>query len=444
MLVFPCPDCEYRLLAHPGKAGKALACPRCKTSVTVPIPDTGSSVFENEPRLVEDSSILSGFQSASGGSTATAAPRRVGATPPIPTRPSVTVQDTAVFDTPFDTPTPAKNSEDPFVQLTTALTMRMNPPDPLADLCLPSGICLLATALGIGFWIFAVLHDTDWLKYVWAIGGLEFAIGIVWVVHRAGDRNFSKGLLALLHPVTLYRVIHLGWPDGYRPLRFILSGLLLIALPFIALPTRTMVRKAMGWAEPTVTGRSIDSPAALLRQISERSINTEIIHKEQQRLATVKRETVPAPEAVELVAEFRKLLKNENSDVRAESLRTLYAWEKDAARPDVIALLGSEYQDDRAAALSLLKYWPDEAAVKAAVDRLTSEDDRYYAKDTIGEIAKTAPKVVEAVLLDSLLKPPPQDPIPAKPLLELLELVGGLETVKGLDAFIAATIPTRS
>ena len=77
--------------------------------------------------------------------------------------------------------------------------------------------------------------------------------------------------------------------------------------------------------------------------------------------------------------------------------------------------------------------------MKAAAGRLISEDDRFHAKDTLVEIGKTAPKTVESVLLDSLLKPADQDPIPAKPLLEVLEVVGTQSAVDGLKTFIAAT-----
>lgn len=439
MLAFPCPTCDYRLLAHPGKAGKSLACPRCKANVTVPDAGPGSSVFAEEaPKLHDSSSVLAGLEGAAGGSTTAAPPRRTATRHATPAPPAHKTMARARDAVAFDMPAPSKNSEDLFVQLTTALTMRMNPPpDPPADLRLSTGVWILATALGLGLWVFAVLHDTEWLKYVWAIGGLEFAIGIVWVVHRAGRRNAAKGLLALFPPVTLYRLVCLGGPDGYRPLRFVLSGLLLAALPFIALPTRTVVRNAMGWTEPTgPADRPTETPAGKLRQIIERSPNPEWIQKELAQLATRDRSTMTDAEKKELVTEFRKLLKHESSDVRTEAIRTLYVWDRESARRDVTALLQSEYRDDRATALALLKKWPTEETVKAVIDRLTSDDDRITAKETLADIGKVEPRIVEKAALDALLNPSPTDPVPAKPLLEVLELVGSQPTVDGLTRYI--------
>lgn len=373
----------------------------------------------------------------SGGSATAAATRRAtrSAAPAPAARAAVQVKDTVAFDMPVA----SRKSEDIFVQLTTALTMRMNPPpDPPADLRLSTGVWLLATAAGVGLWVLSFLHD-DLLKYVWAVGGFEFAIGIIWVIHRVGRRRPADGLLAIVPPVTVYHLVRNGGPDGYRPLRFVLSGLLLVGLTFIAIPCRAVVRTAMGWSASSVASdRSDDSPAAKFRQVAERSNNAEQIQKELIRLASADRSGLTAKDQSAMVAEFRNLLKNDSIDVRGEALRTLFAWEKTAAWQDVEFLLSSEYRDDRAAALALVKNWKSEEAVAAAVGRLASDDDRFLAKDAVLEMGKSVPKQVEKVLLDRLLKPAAQDPIPAKTILDLLESVGGPVSVADLAKYGAA------
>jgi hypothetical protein len=420
---FPCPHCGYRQLAPPKRAGKPVVCPKCRKKSTAPKGTPGGAV-STKKAAAEDSADVVDLETA----------------PPTPP-PVVTPQP--LVSVPDAEGAPAVRSEDLFAQLSTALTMKMNPaPDPRVDLRLSTGLWLVTTAVGVGMWVYFSLHKTDRLTLIWFVAGLQIVLGLGLIVYRAGCRGPVAGLVALFPPVTAYRLFQPDGPDGYRPLRFVVTAAVLAVLPFAPLPTRAAVGNTLGLTDPTqVSNPATETVVARFKRIVEKPGATNELRTELQRLAAVGPESAPEAEITQLVDMFRGLLKTGPAGIHAAAARALVAWDKDAARPDVTALLQSLFQDDRKTALSLLPTWPDEQSVRAAIDRIAQEEDQVNAKDALKAIGLVQPAVVERVTLDTLLAGN-RDTALDKSLLDVLEAVGREASVAGLTRYIESTTET--
>jgi hypothetical protein len=317
----------------------------------------------------------------------------------------------------------------------------MNPaPDPRVDLRLSTGLWLVTTAVGVGLWVYFSLHNTDRLTLIWFVAGLQIVLGLGLIVYRAGCRGPVAGLVALFPPVTVYRLFQSDGPDGYRPLRFIVTAAVLAVLPFAPVPTRAVVGNTLGLTDPTkLSNPATETVVARFKRIAEKSGASDELRKELLNLADVGPESASEAEISQLVDLFRGLLKKTSpAGVRDAAARALVAWDKDAARLDVTALLKSPFQDDRRTALTLLPTWPDEQSVRAAIGLITQDEDQGDAIDALKAIGRVQPTVVERVTLDTLLAGN-RDTAPDRLLFDVLETVGGEASVAGLTRYIESS-----
>jgi hypothetical protein len=318
--------------------------------------------------------------------------------------------------------------------------MKMNPaPDPRVDLRLSTGLWLVTTAVGVGMWVYFSLHKSDRLTLIWFVAGLQIVLGLGLIVYRAGCRGPVAGLVALFPPVTLYRLFQSDGPDGYRPLRFVVTAAVLAVLPFAPVPTRAVVGNTLGLTDPTkLSNPATETVVERFKRIAQKPGATDELRAELQRLAAVGPELASEDERTQLIDAFRSLLKNGPAGIRDAVTRALVAWDGDAARPDVTALLRSPYRDDRKTALSLLPTWPDEQSVRAAIGRIAQEEDQSNAIDALKAIGLVQPAVVERVTLETLLTDN-RDTAPDRLLFEVLEAVGGEASVVGLTRYIESS-----
>src|SRR5262245_28930373 len=107
MFSFPCPNCGYRQLAPPKRAGKPVVCPKCHKKTTVPKGPSGGPVNTKKATADDDDDMVE--------------LETVPATPPPAMTPQPLVPVLAGDGSQV-------RSEDLFAQLSTALTMKMNPP----------------------------------------------------------------------------------------------------------------------------------------------------------------------------------------------------------------------------------------------------------------------------------------------------------------------------
>jgi hypothetical protein len=237
----------------------------------------------------------------------------------------------------------------------------------------------------------------------------------------------------------MYRLFQSDGPDGYRPLRFVVTAAVLAVLPFAPVPTRAAVGNTLGLTDPTkLSNPATETVLARFKRIADKPGATDELREELQKLAVRGPESASEAEISQLVDMFRGLLKTSPAGIRDAAARALVVWDENAARPVVTALLQSPFQDDRKTALSLLPTWPDEPSVRAAIGRIAQDEDQGDAIDALKAIGLVQPTVVERVTLDTLLAGN-RDTAPDRLLFEVLEAVGGEASVAGLTRYIESS-----
>src|SRR5207253_3345454 len=109
------------------------------------------------------------------------------------------------------------------------LSSRMKPPpEPPRDIRPTTAIWMIGTGIGVALLIVALLTNNDFLPVVAGIGVAQIVFGTLWIVWMAYQREPKRGFLALLPPVNLWFMTRYKYAK-YRPLRFAMTGALLIA-----------------------------------------------------------------------------------------------------------------------------------------------------------------------------------------------------------------------
>src|SRR5579883_2963434 len=330
MFAYPCPFCAQRLLASPERAGQRTICPKCLKPIVIPRTDTLQA--EPEPAAAAAVSdppasaagnlgngfVLGGGPADAGGTShdtpippAKRPPSRVSTAVPGP-RPRSAAAARADSGMVVLAPTGVE-SADLAAELTAALTLRMRPPaEPPGDLKLSTGLWLMLTAVGLSLWLFALLYSPAAASYAALIGVVEFAVGYAWVVYLDGRRGPRQGLLALLPPVAVDRLLRPRSSQGYRPLRFVLAGVILFTLFLVTPAVRPRVQTLAGLDEapPPPPAAAADTPPAVRLRDLVAEKNDLLLVDELRDLAdrnAVLRAVTPPAEKANLVAELRKL-----------------------------------------------------------------------------------------------------------------------------------------
>jgi hypothetical protein len=326
------------------------------------------------------------------------------------------------------------NEVDLATELTATISMRMKPPpDPPADLQLSTGAWLLLSAVGLGLWLVGFAAEPEMFSYVAIVGALLAGVGYLWAVYLAGRHDWLRGLATLVPPVAVWRLAHPFGDNGYRPLRFVLTGLLLLGLAYLGPAARSAAGPVFTVLEPVrVEPPSPPStPVERLRAAAEHkqpdSLVGELVtlaRPEKLRDATddVKKETVP---------ELQRLVRHDRVEVRVAALPALAVWSPADARGPVLEALRSGEPAERKKALALAGQWPDEEVARAVAARLVDSQEQAQAEDAILAIGGPA----EAALLP-LLKS--EDKWFLLQVIELLGKVGGPRSVEALTEFSKA------
>ncbi len=292
-------------------------------------------------------------------------------------------------------------SADIAADLTAALTMRMKPPpEPPSDLRLSTGMWIILTAIAISLWLFCMMANMlDPLKYVALIAIFEILVGYFWIAYLAGHRNTMRGVTTLLPPVWICRAIEPSPFQGYRPVRFAITGLALLLLYVIGPQVQPSIYAAIGMENesPQVAKETTRTPVNRLTE-AERENNTATLIDTLQLLSeqTAQQMSDAADYKVALLAKFRNHLSHSSNDVRALALRNLVNWAGDDAKPDVIKTIAAEGDVERHEAIKLASRWNDVAVAKAVAARMTVKDDYPTVSETLLLIGGTAAE--EAVL----------------------------------------------
>ncbi|QEL15750.1 hypothetical protein [Limnoglobus roseus] len=286
-------------------------------------------------------------------------------------------------------------------ELTTVISMRMKPPaEPPSDLRLTTGLWIILTACGLALWLFCMMSDVEPLKNVALIGAIELLIGYVWVALAFGRRSTKQGFATLLPPVWVYRAANPPYEPGYRPLRFVVAGAILLTLYVIGPKVQPTLFVLIGFKDPSTQAPEavVETPLMKLQE-AERDKNLAGIR--EQLAAFGKPESflsTPPAEKPKVIENLRRLARFDRGEVKEDALRALVTWSPDEAKPLVVAAITSSNEEERAVAYELIPRWNDLDTVKLLVDRLGASKYARPALDTIGSTDRGRQAIEDAML----------------------------------------------
>src|SRR5262249_50761429 len=223
MFRYRCPHCSQLLQALEIRAGKTTVCSKCSRPLTIPA-DKAQWLNERGEALLAAPTVV-----VPGG------PPEVGAEPDADVLGAIAV---GAEDSREDKPLRLRSQADIAAELTTALTTRMKPPPrPPRDIRPSTAVWLLATGIAVALLILALLTSNAFLPAVACLPGAvgigrgEVGIGCGWVAWIAGQRDWRRGLLAILPPANVWFLTRRRYAK-YRPLWFVITGALLLAAAF--------------------------------------------------------------------------------------------------------------------------------------------------------------------------------------------------------------------
>lgn len=419
MFPYPCPSCSQRLLASPERVGQRTICPKCLRPLTIPTAEAAAALAPDvdfTAAVPETDHAL--FEPPT----------------PHPARSSVTPNSSLATRRPAPTPVAGAvllagpDEHDVATELTATISMRMKPPpDPPADLQLSTGAWLLLTAVGLVLWFVGFAAEPEMFSYVTIIGALLAAVGYLWAVYLAGRHDWLRGLATLVPPITIWRLVQPFGDNGYRPLRFVLTGLLLLGLAYLGPAARLGAGPIFTVLEPVRvdTPSPPSSPAERLRAVSDQKQPDALVGELLTLARPEKLKDADDDMKAETIAELKRLARHDRVEVRVAALPALALWSPAEAREPVLVALRSGEQVERKKALVLAGRWPDEEVARAVAPRLADSQEQALAEDAILAIGAPA----EAALLP-LLKS--EDKWFLLQVIELLGKVGGPRSVEAL------------
>ncbi len=420
MFTYPCPNCAMRLNAPEERAGQRTMCPKCLRPILIPSPEViallrGEDDVDLQPPEPEDApGPATPAERSVLGHGVLSAPRNSADSGRI------------VFSTAMMSPM------DMAADLSTAISLRMKPPpDPPADLRLSTGVWLILTLGGIALWLIGISVEPDVLPLVLVAGAFQAALGYLWAAYLVGKRSRVWGLLTLLPPIGLVRLFLPFGENGFRPLRFVVSGLLVVAIWTIAPQVREEI-KTWPWlarmtsppkadALPPASGAAEKLKAAAERRQPEYLVGQLADLSRPEAVAETPEADRPA-----VVAEIAAVLKSDQPEVRTAALNALAVWAPADARGPTLAALKSADPGERRSAMALAVRWPDAEMATAVATRLTDRQEQNTAQEIL--LAMGGP-AAEAALLPLLRS---DDQLFVLFVLDLVEKIGGPKSVDGL------------
>lgn len=286
-------------------------------------------------------------------------------------------------------------------ELTTVISLKMKPaPEPPSDLRLTTGLWIILTACGAALWLFCMMSDTEPLKYVAVIGTVELLIGYFWVAIAYGNRHPRQGLTTLLPPLWVYRAANPPYEPGYRPLRFVVAGAVLLSLYVIAPKVQPTLFAWIGISEDPPAPAS-EKPETPLMALQTAENDGDTLGVKRQLALFAKTESMiltPAHEKPAVIVTLKRLVRHVRPEVRVEALRSLVLWSKDDAKAPVLAALKAGNEEERESAYELVSNWHDVETVKLLVSQLGANPLSRPALEAVGKSERGRSAIEEAIL----------------------------------------------
>lgn len=286
-------------------------------------------------------------------------------------------------------------------QLTTVISLKMKPsPEPPSDLRLTTGLWIILTACGAALWLFCMMSDSEPLKYVAAIGALELLIGYLWVAIAFGNRNTRQGFTTLFPPMWVYRAANPPYEPGYRPLRFVVAGAVLLSMYVLAPKVQPTLYAWIGFSDDSPPTQP-DRPETPLMKLQAAEGDGDTLGVKRQLALFAKSESLiltPPHEKPAVIATLNRLVKGPRAEIRDDALRALAIWAKDDAKPAVLAAIATGSDDERETAYELVTSWNDAETVQLLVKQLGLSNQARPALDVIGKTAAGRAALEDAIL----------------------------------------------
>ena len=294
----------------------------------------------------------------------------------------------------FNPPLHLRSEMDIAAALTDVLTTRMKPPPkPPRDLYISTAFWLLLTGIAAILLGLTLFKPLDYLKWVIYVGALQIVIGYVWIVALAFRRDPASAVTAAIPPITFMYLANKRY-RRFRPLRFVLTGALLIVFALFGAPGILPQTRHFAGADESV----IPVPGQDTASLSE--IERLRIYKDKRQIDLLidllqkldKKDpeySASAPQRVELAAELRILADpalTSDSSVRAAALPAYVRWSGEASARDLVLLAVVKGQPaERSQAIKLLYLWKDPEVARVVASRLgtTSSAESELAKNAL-------------------------------------------------------------
>jgi hypothetical protein len=297
---------------------------------------------------------------------------------PIPTPPPASALRprtlVAAAGTPNE-PVRLKTSADLAVELTSTLASRMKPaPKPPRDLKPSTAVWILTTGLAVAFAAGTLFTHNNFTQAVIVIGAAQILAGYAWITTLAFRRDVRRGIACAVPPVTFVYLTNWKYAK-YRPLRFVISGALVLGLGLLIPKLTTQTRTWAGTGET-------QTPVERTTPITEQPKLIQLRHYRDQRqydslmllLRTLARTdstySVEAKDRVELALELHRLCTHPDVAVRTEALAAYTTWGGSSARDIVLDASRSSSADERTMALQLLPRWKDEDVARRIAEMI--------------------------------------------------------------------------
>jgi hypothetical protein len=258
------------------------------------------------------------------------------------------------------------------------------PPRPRRDLPLSTAVWLLATAAAVGLVGATLVTPRDFTTAAVVLGLAQVAAGYVWIVWLTARRDWVRGVLAAVPPLTF---AYLGQRKyaRFRPLRFVVTGAAVAALAAAAGAVQPHARTLAGVeppAPPPAPPPDITTRPKLdqLRHYRDNRQYTALVKLLAELAATDTAISAEAAQKADLRAETRALCDHPDIEVRTEALAAFATWGgADEARDRCLAAVRSENPELRLMGLKLLPRWPGDRVAAAVVSRLQQRPGRESA-----------------------------------------------------------------
>jgi hypothetical protein len=260
------------------------------------------------------------------------------------------------------------------VDLTAALASRMKPPPkPPRDLKPSTAVWFLTIGLALVLLGLTLGTSNNFANLVMLVGCAQALAGYCWVTLIAFRRDIRRGVLCAIPPITFAFLTNWKYAR-YRPLRFVVSGLVIAFLGLLAPKMQGQTRAWVGADNPQV----VEPPVPIT---SQPKINQLRYYRDQRQydalialLRTLARTDAmyseEAKNRVDISAELKSLCKHADSGVRMEALAAYATWGGAEAREYCLDASRAQSREERIKALQLLPRWKDDDVARRVAEMI--------------------------------------------------------------------------